>query len=117
MYPNPYYGSAVWDGKGNNKETERKIYFYNLPSQCVISVWSLSGDLVDQFTHDSKTYNGSEIEWFNTYSDGTQVFAGGEHAWDLITDSEQAIATGLYLFTVKDSNTGQIKKGKFVIVK
>ncbi len=117
VYPNPYYGSAVWDGKGNNKETERKIYFYNLPSQCVISVWSLSGDLVDQFTHDAKTYNGSEIEWFNTYSDGTQVFAGGEHAWDLITDSEQAIATGLYLFTVKDSNTGQIKKGKFVIVK
>jgi hypothetical protein len=117
VYPNPYYGSAVWDGKGNNKETQRKIYFYNLPSQCEISVWSLSGDLVDQFTHDAKTYNGNDLDWFKTYSDGTQIFAGGEHAWDLITDSEQAIATGLYLFTVKDSNTGQVKKGKFVIVK
>ncbi len=117
VYPNPYYGSAVWDGTGNKKETTRKIYFYNLPSKCQISVWSLSGDLVDQFEHNAETYNGNDIEWFNTYSDGTQVFAGGEHAWDLITDSEQAIATGLYLFTVKDLNSGEIKKGKFVIIK
>ncbi len=117
VYPNPYYGSAVWDGEGNKKEYLRKIYFYNLPSKCEITVWSLSGDLVDQFEHDAATYNGSEIEWFNTYSDGTQKFAGGEHAWDLITDSEQAIATGLYLFTVEDLNSGEVKKGKFLIVK
>lgn len=117
VYPNPYYGSAIWDGSGNKKELLRKIYFYNLPSKCQISIWTLAGDLVDKFDHDAATYNGSDIEWFQTYSDGKQKFAGGEHAWDLITKNEQAIASGLYLFTVKDLNTNEVKKGKFVIVK
>lgn len=117
IYPNPYYGSAVWDGTGNRKELQRKMYFYNLPSKCQISVWTLSGDLVDRFDHDASTYNGNDIEWFNTYSDGTQKFAGGEHAWDLISQNDQAIASGLYMLIVKDLNTGKIKKGKFVVVK
>jgi len=117
VYPNPYYGSAYWDGSGNKQEILRKIYFFNLPSKCEISIWSLSGDLIDRFTHDASTYNGSDIEWFKTYADGTQVFAGGEHAWDLISMDDQAIATGLYFFTVKDDKTGKIKKGKFLIVK
>ena len=48
--------------------------------------------------------------------------SGGEHAWDLITKDDQAIASGLYLFTVKnlDKETlsyGKIKEGKFLIIK
>ena len=117
VYPNPYYGSALWDGEGNKRELLRKIYFYNLPARCEISIWTIAGDLVDRFEHDASTYNGSDIEWFTTYSDGTQKFSGGEHAWDLITQNEQAIATGLYVFTVNDLNSGEVKKGKFVIVK
>lgn len=117
VYPNPYYGSAYWDGSGVKAEVLRKIYFYNLPSKCDISIWTLAGDLVDKFSHDAATYNGTDIEWFKTYSNGTQKFAGGEHAWDLISRSDQAIASGLYIFTVKDQNTGKIKKGKFLIVK
>lgn len=117
VYPNPYYGSALWDGGGNKKELLRKIYFYNLPSKCEIKIWTLAGDLVDKLEHNAESYSGNDIEWFKTFSDGTQKFAGGEHAWDLITSNEQAIASGLYMFTVKDLNSGEIKKGKFVIVK
>lgn len=117
VYPNPYYGSAYWDGTGVKAEVLRKIYFFNLPSKCDISIWTLAGDLVDKFSHDAATYNGTDIEWFKTYSNGTQKFAGGEHAWDLISKSEQAVASGLYFFTVKDLNTGKVKKGKFLIVK
>ncbi|HWQ81370.1 MAG TPA: hypothetical protein VN514_03790, partial [Ignavibacteria bacterium] len=111
VYPNPYYGSAVWDGTGVSKEVLRKIYFYNLPSKCDISIWTLSGDLVIKMYHDAATYSGNDIKWFKTYSDGTQKFAGGEHAWDLITKDNQAVATGLYFFTVKDASSGEIKKG------
>jgi len=117
VYPNPYYGSAYWDGTGTRSEVLRKIYFYNLPSKCEVSIWTLSGDLVDRFIHDASTYNGTDIEWFRTYGDGTQKFSGGEHAWDLISKNDQAIATGLYFFTVKDLNSGVIKKGKFLIIK
>ena len=117
VYPNPYYGSALWDGSGNKKELLRKIYFYNLPSNCQITIWTLSGDLVDQFDHIASEYTGNDIQWFNTFSDGTQKFAGGEHAWDMISKNDQAIASGMYFFTVKDNKSGNVKKGKFVIVK
>jgi hypothetical protein len=114
IYPNPYYGNALWDG---SQERQRKLYFFNLPAYCEITVYTIAGDIVDKFTHDAKTYNGSDIEWFRTYGDGTQRLSGGEHAWDLITRNDQAIATALYLFTVKNLNSGYIKKGKFLVIK
>jgi len=115
VYPNPYYAKAIWDGSGG--ERERKIYFYNLPRKCEITIYTLAGDIVDRFIHDADTYSGTDIQWFQVYGDGTQKFSGGEHAWDLISKYDQAIATGLYLFTVKDLETGEIKRGKFVIIK
>lgn len=114
VYPNPYYGNAAWDGQ---QERERKIYFYNLPEQAEITIYTVAGDVVEKFTHDSRNYTGSDIQWFKTFADGTQIMSGGEHAWDLITKDDQAIATGLYIFTVKNNKTGFIKKGKFLIIK
>lgn len=114
VYPNPYYGNAIWDGRS---ERLRKIYFYNLPSECEITIYTLAGDIVKKMTHNFLS-NGSELRWFEQYaSDGRQKFAGGEHAWDLITDNDQAIATGLYLFTVKNNKTGNVRTGKFLIIK
>ena len=114
VYPNPYYGSAYWDG---SSERLRKLYFYNLPSECEITIYTLSGDVVEKITHDQMS-NGSDLRWFETFSkDGKQQMSGGEHAWDLITDSDQAVATGLYLFTVKNNSTGNIKRGKFLVIK
>ncbi|MGE5458161.1 MAG: hypothetical protein ACM3RX_07385 [Methanococcaceae archaeon] len=114
VYPNPYYGNAYWDGKS---ERLRKIYFYNLPVKCEITIYTLAGDIVKRISHDSNS-NGSDLRWFETYSkDGAQIMSGGEHAWDVISDNDQAIASGLYLFSVKDNSTGDIKTGKFLIVK
>lgn len=116
VYPNPYYANAYWDG---NRERLRKIYFYNLPPRCEITVYTLAGDVVTVIEHDSRTYAGEGIDWFSQFGDpATKAqFAGGEHAWDLITKWDQAIATGLYLFTVKDEATGDIDRGKFMIIK
>ncbi len=116
VYPNPYYVNAYWDG---GRERLRKIYFYNLPARCEIRVYTLAGDVVTILDHDARTNNGEGIEWFNQYGDrGTEAqFAGGEHAWDLISRFDQAIATGLYLFSVEDKETGEIKRGKFMVVK
>ncbi len=116
VYPNPYYANAAWDGTG---ERTRKIYFRNLPRKAEIKIFTLTGDLVAEIRHDAATYDGSGIKWFDDFSTlGIPAeFAGGEHAWDLITKYDQAIATGLYLFTVKDLDNNDIKRGKFVIVK
>jgi len=114
VYPNPYYGNAIWDG---SSERLRKIYFFNLSSDCEITIYTLAGDVVKRIQHSSQS-TSSEIRWFETYaSDNKQKFAGGEHAWDLLTDNEQAIATGLYVFTVKNNRNGEIKTGKFLIIK
>jgi len=114
VYPNPYYGNAIWDG---SSERLRKIYFYNLPSECEITIYTLAGDIVKKIDHDQQS-NGADIRWFETYaSDDKQKMSGGEHAWDLITDDDQAIATGLYLFTVKNKKNGNIQTGKFLVIK
>lgn len=116
VYPNPYYAGAIWDGTG---ERMRKIYFTNLPKHCEVRIYTLAGDIVAEFPHDAATYNGAGINWFQQFGgSGQQLqFAGGEHAWDLITRFDQAIATGLYLFSVKDTDTGDIQTGKFLIIK
>lgn len=116
VYPNPYYVNAFWDG---DRERLRKLYFYNLPEHCRITVFTLAADIVTVLEHDGGSSYGQEIEWFNQFGNpATRAqFAGGEHAWDLISRYDQAIATGLYLFTVEDNDTGLVKRGKFMIVK
>lgn len=115
VFPNPYYSRAYWDGPSVR---EKKIYFYNLPARCEIRIYTVAGDIVATLEHNGATYNGSDIQWFQHYaSDNTQRLPGGLHAWDLITDADQAIATGLYLYTVKDLNTGAIQRGKFLVIK
>lgn len=116
VYPNPYRADALWDG---GLERERKLFFYNLPRNAEVRIYTLAGDMVDSFTHHGESYTGRDIKWYETFSDANNptIFAGGEHAWDLVTKSDQAIATGLYLFTVKDLDSGDIQRGKFVVIK
>jgi hypothetical protein len=114
VYPNPYYTRAYWDG---SQERDRKLYFFNLPTHAEIRIYTLAGDVIDVMQHDATTYNASDIRWFQKYSDGSQQLSGGEHAWDLITRKDQAIASGLYLFTVKDKDSGTIQRGKFLVIK
>jgi hypothetical protein len=114
VYPNPYYTRAYWDG---SQERDRKLYFFNLPAHAEIRIYTLAGDVVDVIQHDAATYNASDIRWFQKYSDGSQQLAGGEHAWDLITKKDQAVASGLYLFTVKNKDNGTVQRGKFLIIK
>jgi len=116
VYPNPYRGSALWDG---GPERQRKIYFYNLPRNSEVRIYTLAGDKVDSFIHHGDFYDGMDIQWYENFSDPEKrtIFPGGEHAWDLVTSSDQAIATGLYLFTVKDLDSGDIQRGKFLVIK
>lgn len=114
VYPNPYRANALWDG---GFERERKLYFYNLPLNCEVRIYTLAGDLVDKFEHHGNQYNGTDIKWYQTHSLGNTIFPGGEHAWNIISSNDQAIASGLYIFTVKDFDTGKIYEGKFLVIK
>ncbi len=113
VYPNPYRVNAAWDG---NNALTRKVIFYNLPAHAEIRVYTLAGEIVADLKHDSQTYKG-DIRWFNDFSADNRVMSGGEHAWDLLTESRQNLTTGLYLYTVKDLDTGRIQRGKLAIIK
>lgn len=113
VYPNPYRVNAAWDG---NNSLTRKIVFYNLPDKAEIRVYTLAGEIVADLKHDAATYKG-DIRWFNDFSSDNRVMSGGEHAWDLLSESRQNLSTGLYLYTVKDLETGKVQRGKLAIIK
>jgi hypothetical protein len=113
VYPNPYRVNAAWDG-GTNRT--RKLYFTNLPARAEITIYSPAGELVDRLQHDASTATG-DGRWYTTYSAEGRVTAGGEHAWDLLSQANLNLATGLYLFTVRDTDTGRVQTGRFVIIK
>jgi len=119
VFPNPYKASSLWDGRGDDgiQERSRLIYFANLPDICTIRIYTLAGDLVDTIEHDSRTYNGADINWYAQYAPGEKAFSGGIHGWDLVTKSDQALATGMYLFAVEDKASGETSRGKFVVIK
>jgi hypothetical protein len=115
VYPNPYKTAAAWDGTTSRTQ---KLYFTNLPAKCTINIYTSNGDLVATLSHDASTYQGEDSKWYEAYgSEGKMVFSGGEHAWDLLSTSKTNIAMGVYLFTVKDTKTGNIEVGKFAVMK
>ncbi|MFH1850911.1 MAG: hypothetical protein ABIA75_01060 [Candidatus Neomarinimicrobiota bacterium] len=111
VYPNPYRGQANWDGYGSR---DRMIWFQNLPAKAEIRIFTLAGDLVDIIQHGSD-YIGQDVR--NIDHNKNPLLSGGEHAWDLISSYDQAVASGLYLFTVEDLASNEVKEGKFLVIK
>jgi hypothetical protein len=115
IYPNPYSTTAAWDGSSSKT---KKIYFYNLPNSCTINIFTAGGEQVAQLDHLGTDYNGQDIQWFiNFANDKNLVTSGGEHAWDLLSTNNQLVSQGLYIFSVTDKKTGNIKTGKFTVLK
>lgn len=113
VYPNPYRINAAWDG---NTSRTRRLNFYNLPARAELRIYTLAGEIVAELNHDAATYTG-DTRWFDDFSADNRQIPGGEHAWDLLSDSGLSLTSGLYLFTVKNLETGKVQQGKFVIIK
>jgi len=100
VVPNPYIGNATWE----LQDYENKILFSHLPAKCKIYIYTLSGDLID-------------IVYHNVEGDPTpDVNPTGDESWDLVTQNNQSMASGLYLFRVV-SESGDTKMGKFAVIK
>lgn len=96
VVPNPYNINSI-----NLFTGERdKVLFVNLPPKGTIRIFSLSGDLVKTIEHISGT---------------------GDESWNLVTDSNQIVRSGLYIFHVEglDESGGEMGSvtGKFSIVR
>jgi len=106
VYPNPYrisddYNAAGWEnprGMEPDKERARKVTFYNVPDTCIVSIWSLDGDLIRRLDHKSDPSS----------SEASVV------VWNLITRNTQAIKTGIYLYSIESRLGTDV--GKLVLI-
>lgn len=113
VYPNPYRVNAAWDGESNRT---RKLYFYNLPARAEVRIYTTAGEIVDEFTHEAGV-TGGDTRWYDTFSGQNRVVAGGEYAWDILSANNLNLATGLYLYTVHDLDSGATQTGRFALIK
>ncbi len=114
VVPNPYRGKAVWDGA---RDREKYVWFINLPKRATIRIYTLSGDLVKTIEFDGTTYDAKDIQGLATANERLLAIPGGICAWDLISEKDQAVASGLYIFAVEDKDTGATQIGKFLIIR
>ncbi len=100
VVPDPYVVTASWEkplfyssGRG-----ERRVDFVNLPQECTIRIFTMSGKRVKTIHHSSGlTDSGSE-------------------PWDLISDDGLTVSFGVYIFHVEAPGIGS-KIGKFALIK
>lgn len=90
--PDPYYVTNALETSANNKVLE----FVNLPSQCIIRIYSVSGILVRVLTHNDPTNGGMTV-------------------WDLRNRNNQFVASGVYFYHVEAAD-GRTKIGRFTVV-
>lgn len=123
VVPNPYIGQSEFDGRIENDYTgdrSRRIWFVNLPEDCTIKIYTLAGDLVDKVIHhggESSDIINPSVALNKDKLKQSDFTAPGMEPWDMLSHNNQIIAAGVYLFSVKDHDSGDIKVGKFVIIK
>jgi hypothetical protein len=98
VVPNPYVGAASWEPQTSSVgRGERRIYFINLPNECIIRIYTLAGHLVQTLEHKS-------------------VLSDGQEAWNLVSMDGMDIAYGVYVYHVDAAKIGS-KIGKFAVIK
>ena len=94
VVPNPF----VYDKSAelNYPGQKDKIVFAGLPGPCKITIFTQSGDIVDEIDHDT-------IE--------------GTHDWFQVTKYNQYIASGVYVYYVESKEGKGSTMGKFIIIR
>jgi hypothetical protein len=99
VVPNPYVATNPFEppnvyraGRG-----ERRIYFMNLPRECTIRIYTVTGQLVQTLEHSSTLDNGQE-------------------SWDLLSRDGMDVSFGVYLYHVEAPGLGE-HVGRFALIK
>ncbi len=92
VVPNPYIVTAAWERDINHKN----LHFTHLPDECVIKIFTLTGELIYTILHND-------------------IFSG-QAEWNLRTMNRQEVAPGLYVFTVETPNK-ESYVGKFAVIR
>jgi hypothetical protein len=91
VVPNPY---IVYS---NYNQTTNGLRFIHLPKECTITIYTISGEVVDIINH-SDNFDG-------------------DHFWYLKNKHGASVAPGLYIYRVVEKETELEFIGKFAVVK
>ena len=94
--PNPYRsGSSRLTSDNYHNYPDRYIRFVNVPPSCIIKIFTVSGDLVWESTHDS---------------------GSGNIEWDVTNRDSQPVTSGVYLFRVEAPDGGSVY-GRIAVIR
>ena len=93
VVPNPYVTSSMY----NESATSKQINFMHLPDECTISIYTITGEFVDEIQHGPGSIKSSST-------------------WDLRNAYGKLVAPGLYVYKV-ETLTGLTKVNKFAIIR
>jgi len=92
VVPNPYMAESIYnEGPGQNR-----VRFTNLPVNCTIEIYTVSGEFVARINH-------------NNYYDGNEW-------WNLRSYNNQEVSPGLYIYTVETPDGDKVVD-KFAVVR
>ena len=95
VVPNPYVVSSQY----NEEIYGNRLLFDKLPKNCTISIFTVTGELVEKLVHgDSNNLSGSI-------------------PWDLKNQNGELVQPGLYFYTLEADGVKDNKIGKFVIIR
>ena len=112
VVPNPYVVTNTMEGAVANwdRNQRRQIMFTHIPAQCTIKIFTISGVLINELEVDNSVAMRANAWDTNSEANGTVH-------WDLRTKEGLEIAAGYYLYRVESKITGDVKVGKFAIIK
>ena len=84
--------------------------FTHIPAQCKIRIFSVSGVLIDEIEVDNSLDSRENVWDLNSSANGTVH-------WDLRSKEGLEIAAGYYIYHVESTVTGDVKVGKFAVIK
>ena len=96
VVPNPYMAGSLWESEYDSyrREPTRKIEFINLPMECEINIFTLSGDLIKTLVHNENH---------------------GTETWDLRTEGGREIVSGIYIYQVQSAGLEFLNR--FAVIK
>jgi hypothetical protein len=110
VVPNPYrtdmdytYEGGGWEGLGRQwVEDKRVVWFIHLPPKCTIRIFTIAGEVVKTISHDDAQREANGL-------------AVGQEEFILLSESNRALASGIYVYLVESEYGTQT--GKFVVIR
>ncbi len=103
IVPNPYYGYSAYE----SSQVDNRVKIVNLPTKCVVSIYSVGGSLIRRFKIDQ-----TNVPLYAAVENGVRNNSNGSNTvtyqdWDLRNAENIPVASGTYIIHVNGYDLGE----------